>query len=273
MEAQAAKRSHPAAVALARACGGAFVFAVPLFMTMEMWELGFMMDRLRLAGLVVATLPLLYRLSYRCGFNDDVDWRENLLDAFGAFALGWLISASMLLVFGVIQPGMPVDEWVGKITLQAIPASMGAMVAGSQFGEQNEEREPTFAYGPDLLLAAAGALFLGLSVAPTEEMVLIAFQMTPWKGIALVLISVVITHGFALATEAKRQRIPFSRVPPVQTFFRATGVFYSLALVLSAYLLWSFGQIDSHAPETAVLATVVLGFPASLGASAARLLL
>jgi hypothetical protein len=34
------------AVSLARAFGGAVIFGIPLMMTMEMWSLGFSIDRL-----------------------------------------------------------------------------------------------------------------------------------------------------------------------------------------------------------------------------------
>ena len=49
---------------LGRAFGGAVLFAFPLLMTMEMWQLGFSMNRMRLALFIVATLPLLFGLSY-----------------------------------------------------------------------------------------------------------------------------------------------------------------------------------------------------------------
>jgi uncharacterized membrane protein len=51
------------AVGLARAFGGALVFSLPLLMTMEMWWLGFAMDRLRLALLLAVQLPLLVGLA------------------------------------------------------------------------------------------------------------------------------------------------------------------------------------------------------------------
>ena len=42
------------ALGLARAFGGAVIFAFPLMMTMEMWQFGFSMDRLRLAVFLLA---------------------------------------------------------------------------------------------------------------------------------------------------------------------------------------------------------------------------
>jgi uncharacterized membrane protein len=56
-------------------------------------------------------------------------------------------------------------------------------------------------------------------------------------------------------------------------FLRFTVVGYALSLVVSLYVLWSFGRLESAGLLYAVQAMVVLGFPASLGAAAARLIL
>ena len=37
--------------------------------------------------------------------------------------------------------------------------------------------------------ATAGAIFLAFNVAPTEEMILLAFRMTAWHALALALVS------------------------------------------------------------------------------------
>lgn len=36
-------------IGLARAFGGALIFSMPMFMTMELWQLGFAADRVRIA--------------------------------------------------------------------------------------------------------------------------------------------------------------------------------------------------------------------------------
>src|SRR5687767_1476702 len=77
---------------LARACAGAFIFAFPLLMTMEMWWLGFYMDRLRLALLLCLHLPLLFGLAHRIGFDESIHWKENLRDTFIAYAVGCAIA-------------------------------------------------------------------------------------------------------------------------------------------------------------------------------------
>ncbi len=88
------------ATGLARAFGGAVLFAFPLLMTMEMWQLGFSMSRLRLAIFIALTLPLLFGLSYYSGFEKTASRGEDAEDAFVAFGGGlspppscWLCSA------------------------------------------------------------------------------------------------------------------------------------------------------------------------------------
>src|SRR3546814_12353885 len=71
---------------------------------------------------------------------------------------------------------MPLDEVLGKIALQSVPASIGALLGRAQLG--GEHAKPAKGteqaiYGNELFLMGVGALFLGLNVAPTEEMVLI----------------------------------------------------------------------------------------------------
>ena len=56
-------------------------------------------------------------------------------------------------------------------------------------------------------------------------------------------------------------------------FLRFTVVGYAIALVISAYLLWTFGRFDATGWEERITAVVVLGFPATVGAAAARLIL
>ena len=59
----------------------------------------------------------------------------------------------------------------------------------------------------------------------------------------------------------------------LSTFCRLAVVGYSLALVVSAFLLYIFGRFDNTQIAPAIHATVVLGLPATVGAGAARLIL
>jgi uncharacterized membrane protein len=56
-------------------------------------------------------------------------------------------------------------------------------------------------------------------------------------------------------------------------FLRFTVVGYAVALLVSAYVLWTFGRFEGHLIQANTMQTVVLALPAGLGAAAARLIL
>ena len=266
---------------LGRAFGGALLFSLPLMMTMEMWWLGFYMDRLRLALLVLVSVPLLTTLSYYSGFEDAFDLKDELVDGFVAYAVGFVASGTILGLFALITPGMSLDEIIGKIALQAVPGAIGAVLATSQLGgstndedeDGDEDNEPGGNYYAELFIMVVGALFLALNVAPTEEMILISYKMTEWHALALVVASLVVMHGFVYAVEFQGQEAIPEETPQWQVFLRFTVVGYALALGASFFMLWTFGRTDGLGFDAAVIATLVLGFPAAVGAAAARLIL
>ncbi len=262
---------------MGRAFAGAVVFALPILMTMEMWWLGFHMDRLRLALMVVAAVPLLTALSHFIGFEDTFDWREDLRDAFIALTVGAVASGVVLTLFAVIRLDDPPSAVIGKMMVQAVPASFGAMLGRGQFGssgdrEESEKRRQNVTYAGEMFIMAAGALYLGFSVAPTEEMVLIAYRMTPWHGVVLAGVSLAAMHAFVYLLQFKGGETHQSG-GAAGVFIRFSVAGYALALLVSLYVLWTFGRADGHAPGQVILATLVLGFPAAIGAAAARVIL
>jgi putative integral membrane protein (TIGR02587 family) len=262
------------AVGLARAFGGAILFSLPMLMTMEMWELGFYMGRLRLALLLLLTVPLLIGLSHYMGFEDTWGLLDDTVDAFVALAVGFGASAVVLTLFAVVKRDMSADELLGIIALQVVPGSIGAMFAQSQLGGEGKAKKNRHAgYGGKLFIMAAGALFLSLNVAPTEEMVLIAHKMTVWHSVALLLASVAIMHAFVYAVEFHGQVSHRPQTPFWSEFIRFTMVGYAIVLLISLYILWTFGRTEGMATDELLTVIVVLGFPAAIGAAAARLIL
>lgn len=262
-------------IGLARAFGGAILFALPMIMTMEMWWLGFTIEPLRLALLVLLTVPLLVGLAYFSGFKETLRWQDEVVDAFVAYAVGFIATGVLLLLMAVLNAGMALDEWFGKVALQAVPGSIGAMLARSQLGSKQQEREQKeqdAGYGSELFLMIVGALFLAFNVAPTEEMVRIALQMTPWHSLALAVVSLLVMHSFVYAVEFAGQATILPGTSVWSVFVRFTVVGYALVLLISLYMLWTFGRTTGTAFPEIVRMTVVLGFPAAIGAATARLI-
>ncbi len=263
------------AIAMARAFGGAIFFALPLLMTMEMWWLGFYMDRLRLALFLIALIPLLIGLAHFAGFEHTETWRDDVRDAFVALFVGFVTAGLALTLGGLLTRETPFEEMVGMVTLEAIPASVGATVADGLLGGSDEERmhEQQPRYGGELFLMAAGAVFFAFNVAPTEEMIVMAFKMSAWHVVAAALVSLALMHAFVYAVEFHGQERPPEGTHPWGIFLRFTVVGYAISLLVSAYVLWTFGRLDDAGPASVIATTVVLALPASLGAAAARLAL
>ncbi|HEX6927909.1 MAG TPA: TIGR02587 family membrane protein [Gammaproteobacteria bacterium] len=256
----------------ARAMAGALIFSFPLLMTMEMWWMGMYLERYRLALFIVVLVPVVFGLSRYSGFRETRNWYDDIIDGLVAFSAGMLATSLFLLVFGVLDFNMPLSEIAGKIGVLAGPASIGAIVASKQLGDaQNEKEKYGAKYGGELFIMVAGGLFVAFNVAPTEEMIVIAYKMTLWHTLALVILSLLIMHGFVYTVGFRGQH----EGPEGATFWRLaihfTVVGYALALLVSAYVLWTFGRFDGMGMTGILTTTAVLGFPAAFGAALARL--
>ena len=261
---------------LARAFGGALLFSFPLLMTMEMWWLGFTISPARLGIFVLVCLPLLYGLSYYAGFRKTYGPLDDGLDALAALAIGFVTAGVLLVLFGVIKTGQPVDEVLGKLSLPAFPAAIGALLARKQLAADGDAQSdgPEDAggretYASELFLMMVGALFVAFNVAPTEEMVLIAYKMTPWHALGLAALSVALLHAVVYSLGFAGQH---SHESGWRAFAHFTVPGYAIALLVGLYVQWTFGHMDGQGPERLAMTTVVLAFPGALGAGGARLL-
>lgn len=263
------------ALGVARAFGGALLFSLPILMTMETWQLGFHMDRLRLALLLAMNMPLLVGLAYYLGFEDSTDLLDATIDAFVATAVAVTLATIVLYVLGVLRTDTGANEWMGTVALQTVTGSIGALLAQSQFGRTSAKNKKRRAGGTaaEYFFMAAGALFLSANIAPTEEIILIAHMMTHWHTIALLALSLILMHAFVYALEFKGQHERAAEVTLWHEFFSFTVVGYLIALSISAYMCWSFGRFDGISVATALQISFVLAFPAAVGAAAARLVL
>lgn len=251
---------------LARGAAGALLFSFPLLMTMEMWEFGFHMGRLRLALFLAVTVGVVFGLSHYAGFRDTHNLAD---DALAALLIGFAVSAALLVLLAILTTESSLREAVGMVTVQAAPASVGAVLANKQLQARPKGRseEDRAGYLGQLFLMGAGALFLGFNVAPTEEMILIGFKMSPWHALALIAVSLGALHALVFSVGFAGQE---SHESARLAFLHYTLAGYGLALIVSVYILWTFGRLDEGLSDT-VRAVIVLSFPAAIGAAAARL--
>ncbi len=258
---------------LGRGVAGALFLGLPMLMTMEMWYLGFYIARERLLLLLLLDIPLLVLLAHRIGFEETATWREAIRDATIAYGIGILTSVVILAALGLLRGAMPASEITGKVALQSVPASIGAMLGRSQLGHGDGEEEKEATYPGELLMMAAGALFLSLNIAPTDEMMVLAYRMTVWHALVIAVLSITLMHGFVYAVSFTGGHELSPETPWWHAFVRFTLPGYVVALSISIFTLWIFERLGDSSAVEIMLSVIVLGFPASLGAAAARLIL
>jgi putative integral membrane protein (TIGR02587 family) len=158
----------------------------------------------------------------------------------------------------------------------AIGVSVGsAQLGGNGKGDDDQGMKNDSAGLPgQTALAACGAVLFASNVAPTEEIVMIAAEASPWKVLGLSLISLGLCALVLFYSDFRGAH----RAHPKEergwtTVVSRTFLNYAVALAASAFILWFFGRFAGASFAACMAQVVVLGVAAALGASAGRLLL
>ena len=263
-----------------RGVAGGLLFSLPLLYTMEVWWAGFTSHPWRLAAYVAATFALLLGYNYFAGLRRDSCFSEVVIDSVEEMGLGILIALLILWLLGRVTAVMPLEEAAGKVVIEAMTVAVGVSVGTAQLGGGDGEEDSGLSgarasgggFGGQLVITLCGAVLFAANVAPTEEIVMIAVEISAWRLLGLALLSLslgaLVLYYSEFAGSGKHVR--FDRHHDVLV---GTVVTYAVALAASAAILLFFGRFDGQALATCVAQTVVLGVAATLGASAGRLLL
>ncbi|MCA9880857.1 MAG: TIGR02587 family membrane protein [Thermomicrobiales bacterium] len=270
---------------LLRAASGGFLFAVPLLYTLEMWEIGVMAELWQLLVFLGVALVINLALAHSRsgGFKEDTDWFATVEQAVDAIAVGILGAGLVLLVTHKVGPGEPLSSTLGRVLALAAPLSIGAAVAAAIFGprgdrsrqggEAGDGQAPASAWQAfcsDLGATCLGAIFLGASIAPTDEVTRLAIELPPEHQIAVVALSLLLSYMIVFVSgfspSAHQQPGPFQH--PITE----TTLAYVVALAVALASLLLFDRVDLQDPPAHILAmTIVLGLPAAVGGAAGRL--
>ena len=256
-----------------RAVVGGLLVGLPLLWTQEMWRNGETMHPLKLLVLLAASFAIVVGFNAVSGFRRDRSWFELLLDSLQSLGLSMFIAAIVLYVLGRIEPEFGIATVVGRIALLAIPVSFGTALASSLLSDE-EEGGGRKAPGPvgELFVAAGGALYFALNIAPTDEVRSVGSEAdTP---LVLVAIAVSLVVGFATLLTISRAKGSRSWIGdgPLDGPLGETIAAYAIALLVSYVLLWSFDLVEGLGFRALVGHVVMLGVVAAFGAAAARIL-
>lgn len=272
----------------ARGVAGGLLFSLPLLFTMEVWWAGFTSHPARLMVYVLGTFALLLGYNYYAGLRHDANLAEVVIDSVEELGLGFVISTGILTLLGRLTLDMQISEIVGKITIEAMTVAIGVSVGTAQLGGADDPEDTgegasgaketragkanNVHFGGQMVIALCGAVLFAANVAPTEEIVMIAVEISSWKLLGIMLVSILLGAVILFRidfTGAQR----FAPAEGMTAILIGSVITYAVALTAAALILWFFGRFDGQALITCLAQTVVLGLAATLGASAGRLLL
>ena len=264
----------------ARAVSGAFMFAIPLLYTMEMWWIGTYAELWKIFLLLVVTVVLNLGLNALSGFQRKQSRLATVEQTLDAVAVGLVTATVVLLVLDRIEPSDPLDSIVGKIVLQAVPLSIGASVANAIFrgraqgetrsGRAGEEPSTARLLAEDIGATVIGGVFIGFSVAPTEEIAMLAAELDGTHQLALIGLTLLLSYTvvFASGFQAQITAAPFQR-PATETVLT-----YFVSLVVAVLVLFFFDAVHPGDPPTVIITqALVLGLPVCIGGAAGRLVI
>ena len=262
-----------------RGVTGGLIFALPLLFTMEVWWASFILDSGRLFVYVLATFAVLMVYNRFAGLRSDASWWECAIDSVEELGMGIVVSAALLWVFGRLDESTSALESGCKIIMSGMTVALGVSVGTAQLGANDDdssgmgmEKERADDWNSQIGLAFCGALLLASNIAPTEEILVIAEESSPARLLLIALLSLVM-GGYILFFAEFRGSIDAKTTENPLEIVRGAVSAYAIALFAGAGALFFFGRFEAETLEMCIAQTVVVGFAASLGASAGRLLL
>lgn len=286
---------------------GGFLFGIPLLYTVEVWSIGAATDPRWLLAVLTATLVGVGLLTQVEGFRQTLGLHplETLLESIEAVAIGVVCATLALVLLRRITLATPLAEVLGKVVFETVPFALGVALARSTL-QGKRDRSPgtpspaesgggrignrrstaprlrqvdslTLATLGDALVdfdaALIGAVLIAFSIAPTEEVPLLAASLPPLWLLLIMAASlglsyaVVFASGFTDRVERRQRGLLFSPITE-------TLVAYLVALLTSLAMLVLFQQLNPSDPWSEWLSNIlVLGLPASIGGAAGRILI
>lgn len=277
-----------------RAVSGGLLFGVPLLYTMEVWWTGTHTEPLQMLVLLALLAVPVFALNRTAGFRSSADSRrmDAAADTIETLAVGLVTTALVLTLLREIHAGSSIEVALGKILYESIPFCLGIgfarhLLRGDRAADDDESDADSTEQGDrsapgdddgeqspgvlvDLGASALGATFVALSIAPTDEVPMIASQMSPPWLLLMVAASLLTSYGIVFVAGFSRQDSRRSHPGAFQRPTTETVVCYLISVAVAFVLLWVFqrGVEPSH---DVVNRVIVLGFPAAIGGAAGRL--
>jgi putative integral membrane protein (TIGR02587 family) len=273
---------------LIRGVSGGFLFGIPLLYTMEVWWVGSSVEPLRLLLAIALTFTLVFLLNQTSGFRNvaDIRFRDAVMDTVEAIALGIFCTSCVLVIFQEISADTPLGEALGKLIYESVPFALGVALSNQFLNDNSNENEeqPNNQKQPskskkqingtlaDIGATSIGGIIVAFSIAPTDEVPMLAASTSgPWL-LVLILASLLISYAIVFAANFSNQSKRHKQEGMFQDPFSETVISYLVSLIVTAIMLYFFDQLSFSDPWSIWLRyTLILGLPTTVGGAAGRL--
>ena len=268
---------------------GGFLFGIPLLYTMEVWFIGSYVQPSMLLNILAVTSIVIFVINRIEGFRpqESETLPGAIAETIETLAIGMVCSALMLIVLKRIDLQTSLTEILGKIIFEGVPFSLGVAFSRSLLsgdaevdldegsrgsGSKNKSQASWQDTIADFGATLIGALFIAFSIAPTDEItVLAASASSPWL-LVIMFISLLISYCIVFASEITNYQQRLQQSGAFQSPLSETVVSYLVSLFISMLMLWFFQKIAFGDPWYVWLRySIILGLPASIGGAAGRL--
>lgn len=258
--------------------GALLVIGIPFHYTMETWWLGWTLPLHYLLGYALVGLALVVLITRHVGFHSEDDQGEQrprwyvAADFAEILVQSFIASYTMLLLIGIIDIGSSLDQVVRLGLIEIVPLGFGAALANQLFKSHDEEEiEHEGDFPRNLAIFALGSLFVSASIAPTQEMELIAAHMDWPRYFLLIAVTLGLVYLILYEVEFRGHH---ARVQKEKRFQIGTVfLVYVVGITVSFFLLLGFGHFIGATTALVYQETIVLAFPASIGSAAAEVVI
>lgn len=263
-----------------RALSGAFIFGVPLLLTMEMWWIGEFGNHSKLVVFLALGLTCNVALNFAVGFKRESSLGSATTQAIETMAVGVVAAPVTLVILNRIRPGDPIESVLGMIVIQAVPLSIGASVANEVFGRRNERQpegeiegaslKPWQHLFTDVGATAIGGIFVGFSIAPTDEVPMVASGLNHIHLVVLVCFSLLLSYGIVFESGFYGKQPEGMFHHPITE----TTLSYVVSICVAGIALYLFNQVEIDDPlQHSIEHILVLALPTTIGGAAGRLVI
>ncbi|MGA9769197.1 MAG: TIGR02587 family membrane protein [Blastocatellia bacterium] len=275
---------------LMRGIAGAFLFGAPFLYTMEVWWKGNFTSPPRMLLLLGISYAVLVLLNLRGGFRTKRPRTKLRIftDSLEALAIALLTATLSLTLIGIINFDTGVEAALGRILTEALPFSIGVGIANNVLQQSDEDAASgkkdlaehqwhDHAWRGTLADAGAttlGAVIIASSIAPTDEIPMIASALSPPRLLVIIFSSLLLSYIIVFEADFGAQAMRKSQPGLFQSPISETLASYLISLFISLLMLWLFQLIRVEDPFSQwVSYTIILGLPATIGGAAGRLAL